>query len=87
MKLRDKVAVITGGGSGIGAGIGQQFYREGANIVLCDIRKDHAEQVLEEIGADEAACLAISADVSHAEQMEAVGVEVEQQFPEHLKTL
>ena len=37
MRLKDKVAVITGSAQGIGKAIGETFAREGANIVISDI--------------------------------------------------
>ncbi len=80
MKLKDKVAVITGGGSGIGAGICKQFYKEGAKVVICDISTENANKVIKEIGGDESSFLAVSADVANPAQVEAVGVEVEKVF-------
>ena len=80
MKLKNKVAVVTGGGSGIGAGICKRFYQEGAKVVICDISKENAKRIIEEIGGDKSSLLAIRADVSNPAQMEAVGVEVENTF-------
>lgn len=49
MRLRDRVAVVTGGGSGIGAEICRAFAREGARIGVVDVRREVAEQVAAEI--------------------------------------
>lgn len=49
MKLQDRVALITGGGSGIGAEIARVFAREGAAVALLDIDQDAAEHVATEI--------------------------------------
>ena len=44
MKLEGKVAIVTGGGRGIGRGIVQCLAEEGADIVIPDIDMEHAEQ-------------------------------------------
>lgn len=51
MKLRDKVVVVTGGGSGIGAAMARRFKREGARaVVVADLNGAAAESVAAEIG-------------------------------------
>jgi len=47
IKLKNKVAVVTGGGSGIGAGICKQFRREGAKVAVCDISKENADKTID----------------------------------------
>lgn len=59
MRLKDKVAIITGAGSGFGAGMAERFAQEGARVVCADIVKDAAATVASRIGG-----LAIAADVS-----------------------
>jgi len=51
MQLKDKVAVITGGANGIGAGLARRFHKEGARgIVVGDLDGAGAERVAQEIG-------------------------------------
>jgi len=51
MELKDKIVVVTGGGSGIGAAMARRFVREGAaSVVVADLNGDHAEQIAGEIG-------------------------------------
>jgi NAD(P)-dependent dehydrogenase (short-subunit alcohol dehydrogenase family) len=49
MRLKDKVAIITGGGQGIGREYALRFAREGANKVNGDIREAQAQEVVQEI--------------------------------------
>ena len=59
MQLKDKTAIVTGGGSGFGAGIARAFAREGATVMVADINTAAAEAVAAEIGG-----LAQTVDVS-----------------------
>ncbi|GHE06247.1 3-ketoacyl-ACP reductase [Defluviimonas sp. 20V17] len=50
MRLAGKSAVVTGAGSGFGAGIARAFAREGAKVMVADINEAAARQVADEIG-------------------------------------
>ena len=50
LRLDGKTAIVTGAGSGFGAGIARHFAREGAQVMVADINKDGAEVVAAEIG-------------------------------------
>jgi NAD(P)-dependent dehydrogenase (short-subunit alcohol dehydrogenase family) len=67
MRLAGKVAIITGGGSGIGKAIAMAFVREGAKVVIVGRDSKKLDRAAVEIGAD---CLAVSADVSNAGSVE-----------------
>jgi len=51
MRLREKVAVVTGGGSGFGAAICRRFVEEGAKVVVVDCRREGGDAIAREIGA------------------------------------
>ncbi|MDB6181234.1 SDR family oxidoreductase [Paracoccus fistulariae] len=56
MRLQDKIAIVTGAGSGFGAGIARKFAAEGAQVVVADINADAAQQVAQEIGGMAMTC-------------------------------
>ena len=72
MRLNDKVAIITGAGSGFGEGMAKLFAKEGASVAVADIRKDAAERVASEIVENGGRAFALTADVTNGPQVEAM---------------
>ncbi|MEL6168297.1 MAG: glucose 1-dehydrogenase [Pseudomonadota bacterium] len=68
MRLEGKTAIVTGGGSGFGAGIARRFASEGARVMVADIDAGAAQRVAKEFGG-----LAHEVDVSRAASVEAMG--------------
>jgi NAD(P)-dependent dehydrogenase (short-subunit alcohol dehydrogenase family) len=54
LELTDKVAIVTGGSSGIGSGVARQLVAEGAKVVIADIDQTRGEAAAETLGADAA---------------------------------
>ena len=77
MQLQNKVALITGAGSGFGAAMARRFAQEGAKVGVADLRKDAADQIAAEIGD---AAVAIGGDVSKADEVNAMVEAVTQAF-------
>ena len=50
MKLKDKVAVVTGGAQGIGEAIARAYAAEGARVVVADVATDKAEALARDLG-------------------------------------
>src|SRR5438552_342791 len=64
MRLANKVAIVTGAGSGFGEGIARRFAAEGAKVVVNDIVEASARRVAREIQGEGGAASAVIADVS-----------------------
>lgn len=64
MRLRDKVALITGAGSGIGRATAERFAAEGARLVLADVRPDAAQATAEAVRAADGQAVVVGGDVA-----------------------
>ncbi|UCG82918.1 MAG: SDR family oxidoreductase [Dehalococcoidia bacterium] len=76
MRIQDKVAIVTGGGSGIGHGTGIRLAEEGAAVAIFDIDLEGAENTAREIRKAGGQALALRVDVSQAEDVESAVQEV-----------
>ena len=69
MRLKDKIALITGAGSGIGRATAQCFAAEGATVIAADINENEALITEESIGKAGGKCQALRVDVSQEQQV------------------
>jgi len=74
-RLKNKVALITGGAKGLGASIAQHFFNEGAKVIICDINIDEASQRAKELNGS-----AYYMDVSNSQNVQDVFLEVQSEF-------
>ncbi len=70
MKLQDKVAVITGGASGIGAATARLFVQEGAKVVLVDLNEEKGKAFEAELKAQNAEALFVKANITSEEEVQ-----------------
>src|SRR6185436_10992259 len=68
MRLKDKVAIITGAGSGMGLDMAETFAREGAKVAVLDVNEQAAQAVASGIGGN---ALAVGCDVTRARDVAA----------------
>lgn len=74
MRLKDKVAIVTGAASGIGKEIARTFLREGAKLVIADLTAASAEKAAAELDGSGRRAIGVAMDVSSESQVES-GVE------------
>jgi len=70
MKLKDKVAIVTGAASGIGKAIAILYAQEGAKVVVSDINFDEAKKVTEEIESKGGTALTMATNIAKEEDID-----------------
>ena len=80
MKLKNKIAVITGAGRGIGESIARIFAEEGADIILTARTRQQLERVAADIKAQNRNAVAIPCDVSQPSEVQKLAAEVKETF-------
>jgi 3-oxoacyl-[acyl-carrier protein] reductase len=70
VRLKDKVAIITGAGRGIGEFTAKRFAQEGAKVVVADLNEADVNKVVEEIKADGGQALGVIVNVTDREQVD-----------------
>jgi 3-oxoacyl-[acyl-carrier protein] reductase len=72
MRLQDKVAIVTGGGQGIGRATALKFGSEGAKVVVADMNEDTAKSVVDEITSAGGQAMAVSVNVAQEDSVQAM---------------
>ena len=70
MRLKDKVAIVTGGGSGIGRGTAIRFAQEGAKLMITGRRLQPIEDTVNQIVSEGGEACCLSMDVSKSDQVQ-----------------
>lgn len=72
MRLKDKVAIVTGSARGIGLRTAERFAEEGAAVVICDLNEEAVAEAVKAINEKGGKALGLPANVTDREQVEAV---------------
>ena len=80
MKLKDRVAVVTGAGQGIGRAYAHRFVREGAKVVVAELNETKGKAVAEEIAAAGGEALFVQTDVAEEASCQEMAASTVRQF-------
>lgn len=70
--LDNKVALVTGAGSGIGLAIAHAYAKEGAKVIISDINEEHGKKAVEDLKAKGGEAAFVKADTANPEEVEAL---------------
>ena len=80
MRLKDKVAIITGGGQGIGRAYALRFAREGAKVVIAEINDTNGRRVVDEVKAQGGDALYLKTDVGNEDSTKEMAAKAAERF-------
>ena len=80
MRLRNKIALVTGGASGIGRATAIRFAREGAHVAILDRDAKNGDKVLKELHAENHKAIFLPADIAREEQVRNAIEKTESEF-------
>lgn len=79
-RFADKVALLTGGGGGMGRAIAERLHAEGARLVVVDLALERAEETVDQLSGGADAAVAVGADVADADDVARIGRRAEERF-------
>ena len=72
MLLKDRVAIITGGGGVLGEAMALEFAQQGANLIICDIDGSKAQNVANKVSGKNSRAISVVTDVANLDQVKAM---------------
>jgi 3-oxoacyl-[acyl-carrier protein] reductase len=72
MRLKDRVAIVTGGGNGIGKATALTFAREGAKVAVADINLDSAQATVDEVKSSNGSAISVQVNVADRSSVDAM---------------
>lgn len=80
LRLKEKVAVVTGGGAGLGLAVAERFAQEGAQVVIAEVNESRGAEVAESIRRSGGRALFVKTDVSEEVEVAALAKNVREKY-------